>query len=384
MDKSAVITAVILGLSGLFVMNIKQFFNFLWTHFLNLFIYTLKVEESSRFFYVLQKYIFAEKSNKMHNFYYRNIYDDFIEGENKKISFMYNFGYFFIKINGSRILVSKYNEVITNSMTPYKNTKQVILFYCFKKQPLLDLAKYVDEVYGNNRIKYYFNDQGDVKLLGNIINKTFNNIFLNGDLKQTIIADLDKFNQSKQVYEKHGLKYKRVYFFYGEAGTGKSSLSIAIANYCKRNILAINASKDMTDATLIKLISNRPDNSIILFEDIDCLFEDLNREIKEEKTEKPVVNIPKITLSCILNILDGAYTPNDVIFILTTNHIDKLDNALKRDGRTDMLLEITKPTYATKEQYVTYIKQHNKDKENVTIDIESDVTLSTLEKELLN
>jgi ATPase family associated with various cellular activities (AAA) len=384
MDKSAVITAVILGLSGLFVMNIKQLFNFVWTHFLNLFIYTLKVEESSRFFYVLQKYIFAEKNDKLHNFYYRNIYDDFIEGENKKITFMYNFGYFFIKVDGNRILVSKYNEALTNSMTPYKNTKQILLFYSLKKQPLIDLAKYVDEKYGNNRIKYFFNDQGEVKLLGNIINKTFNNIFLNGNLKNTIISDLDKFNQSKLTYEKHGLKYKRVYFFYGEAGTGKSSLSIAIANYCKRNILAINASKDMTDATLIKLISNRPDNSIILFEDIDCLFEDLNREIKEEKSDKPVVNIPKITLSCILNILDGAYTPNDVIFILTTNHIDKLDNALKRDGRTDMLLEITKPTYATKEQYVTYIKQHNKSKENVTIDITGDVTLSTLEKELLN
>jgi ATP-dependent 26S proteasome regulatory subunit len=45
-----------------------------------------------------------------------------------------------------------------------------------------------------------------------------------------------------------------------------------------------------------------------------------------------------------LNILDGIYTPNDVIFIITTNELEKIDDAIKRKGRTDVLMEIQKPS----------------------------------------
>jgi chaperone BCS1 len=123
----------------------------------------------------------------------------------------------------------------------------------------------------------------------------------------------------------------------------------------------------------------RPEKAIILFEDIDCLFDNLNREKSEdEKDDKSKI---KITLSCILNILDGAYTPDDVIFILTTNHIDKLDDAIKRDGRADMKLEITKPSTETKQRYLEYVKEQTG--QTIPTDLTEDVTLSTLEKFLL-
>jgi ATP-dependent 26S proteasome regulatory subunit len=32
-----------------------------------------------------------------------------------------------------------------------------------------------------------------------------------------------------------------------------------------------------------------------------------------------------------------------VIFIITTNELDKIDDAIKRKGRTDVLMEIEKP-----------------------------------------
>jgi ATP-dependent 26S proteasome regulatory subunit len=78
-------------------------------------------------------------------------------------------------------------------------------------------------------------------------------------------------------------------------------------------------SKDITDSNLITLISNRPNKSIVLFEDIDCLLDDINRKVDSKDKEV------KISLSCILNILDGIYTPNDVIFIITTNDLSKID-----------------------------------------------------------
>jgi chaperone BCS1 len=199
------------------------------------------------------------------------------------------------------------------------------------------LLDYVDLKYGSNYIKYYYNANGEVKCAGKVINKTFDNIYLSDGIIDGLKKDLDMFDKSKDIYDKFGIRYKRTYLFYGAPGTGKSSLSLGISNYTKRDILSINMSKDMTDSNLITLISNRPKKSIVLFEDIDCLLDDINR--KEETKEKEV----KISLSCILNILDGIYTPNDVIFIITTNELDKIDDAIKRKGRTDVLMEIEKP-----------------------------------------
>ena len=145
------------------------------------------------------------------------------------------------------------------------------------------------------------------------------------------------FEDSKSIYDEYGIRYKRCYLFYGPPGTGKSSLSLGISNYTKRDILSINMSKDITDSNLITLISNRPNKSIVLFEDIDCLLDDINRKVDSKDKEV------KISLSCILNILDGIYTPNDVIFIITTNDLSKIDEAIVRKGRTDVLMEIPKP-----------------------------------------
>jgi len=157
--------------------------------------------------------------------------------------------------------------------------------------------------------------------------------------------------------------------FYGPPGTGKSSLSLGISNYTKRDILSINMSKDITDSNIISLISNRAPKSIVLFEDIDCLLDDINRS--EESKDKEV----KISLSCILNILDGIYTPNDVIFIITTNNLEKIDEAIKRKGRTDVLLEIKKPN--------TLFINELKNKFNIETDKEID-NISQLYEEIIN
>jgi chaperone BCS1 len=125
--------------------------------------------------------------------------------------------------------------------------------------------------------------------------------------------------------------------FYGPPGTGKSSLSTAIANYTKRNVFTITPSKDMTDSTLVSLIINRPIDSIVVFEDFDCLLSNISREKVEGDKKENTINI---SLSCILNILDGTYTPDNCIFIITTNDVEKIDPAIKRKGRTDVLLEI--------------------------------------------
>lgn len=314
----------------------KQFFLFLFENIKNLLITSLKIEESSYFFYSFQNYVLTEYNQRVNNFYYRNFFDDWI-GKDTNVNLFYSSGFILIKFKGTKFLILKNQNTIQNSFNPFKDTKQHFLIFCFNKEKLNELLNYVDTTYGSNYIKYYYNANGEVKCAGRIINKTFDNIYLDEGIIDNLKSDLDMFDNSKDKYDKYGIRYKRTYLFYGPPGTGKSSLSLGISNYTKRDILSINMSKDITDSNLITLISNRPNKSIILFEDIDCLLDDINR--KEESKDKEV----KISLSCILNILDGIYTPNDVIFIITTNELDKIDDAIKRKGRTDVLMEIKRP-----------------------------------------
>ena len=332
MDKTLLFTLVIGGTLVYF----KQFLIFCFENLKNLIVTSLRIEESSYFFYSFQSFILTEMNAKVNNFYYRNFFDDWISKDNDDNLF-YSSGFIIFKFEGSRFLVLKSQNLIQNSFNPYKDSKQQFTIFCLNKRKLNKLLDYVDTKYGSNYIKYYYNANGEVKCAGRVINKNFDNIYLSDGLVDSLKKDLDMFENSKEIYDTYGIRYKRTYLFYGPPGTGKSSLSLGISNYTKRDILSINMSKDMTDSNLITLISNRPKKSIVLFEDIDCLLDDINR--KEESKEKEV----KISLSCILNILDGIYTPNDVIFIITTNDLDKIDEAIKRKGRTDVLLEVQKP-----------------------------------------
>lgn len=379
MDKTVIMTALMLGLVGLFALNVKNIIKWFWNFFIDSFLYTLRIDESSPFFYGVQEYVITEKSNAIKNAYYRNIYDNWIDGETtRETNIFYNRGLLILKTPSGRILLSKENMLINNTTTPYKNEKQSFYLYAWRKKPLSNLTTHIKTKYINNVLRYHFNHNGDIMVYGNIVNKTFKNIFLNDNIKSSIIQDLDKFNASREYYESIGLKYKRTYLFYGDAGVGKSSLATAIANYCKRDILTINVSKDMTDSTLISLIAKRPRKSIVLFEDIDCLFDEMNRE-NDAKEKTPIM---KISLSCVLNILDGSYTPNDIIFIITTNHIEKLDSALKRDGRVNMLLKIGLPNEETKRSYLEHISKFNKTFNPDSIDLNQDVSISTLEKNI--
>src|SRR5882757_3156429 len=51
-----------------------------------------------------------------------------------------------------------------------------------------------------------------------------------------------------------------------------------------------------------------------------------------------------VSLSGLLNVLDGFYAPTNVLFVMTTNHVEALDKALLRPGRIDYKLYLGKAT----------------------------------------
>lgn len=165
--------------------------------------------------------------------------------------------------------------------------------------------------------------------------------------KEHLLQDLEKFRASRDRYRRLGVPYHRGYLLYGPPGTGKTSLVSALGAKFGMSIYVVNLT-DFTDRTLKSAINDVPENSVILFEDIDCMKaghrRDENAKAAESQArpvdgcEKPQQQQIGVTLSGLLNVLDGFFAPENVVFVMTTNHMEMLDPALLRPGRIDYRL----------------------------------------------
>ncbi len=178
--------------------------------------------------------------------------------------------------------------------------------------------------------------------------------------KEHLLEDVSRFRKSKLRYANLGVPYHRGYLFYGPPGTGKTSLVSALAAHFNLSIYVINLT-DFTDRSLMSAVNWVPANSILLFEDIDCMQSSQTRSAEsinpENKTQLRDSNslTNRVTLSGLLNVLDGFHAPSGVLFAMTTNHVEKLDAALLRPGRIDYKLYLGEASSRQKtELYQTF------------------------------
>ncbi|KAG5437514.1 hypothetical protein PCANB_000942 [Pneumocystis canis] len=178
-------------------------------------------------------------------------------------------------------------------------------------------------------------------------------VILDKGVKEQIINDIKDFLNSGSWYSQQGIPYRRGYLFHGPPGNGKTSFIQSIAGELEYNICLLNLSeKGLTDDRLSYLLSNAPTRSIILLEDVDAAFS------KRELSEQGYANV---TFSGLLNALDGVASAEDRIIFMTTNHVNKLDPALTRPGRVDVLKHFG---YATDYQIQTMFLRFYKNKNN--------------------
>ena len=198
-----------------------------------------------------------------------------------------------------------------------------------------DLLAHAKEMYTahfkiNSLTVYYtrkYDEDVRWNLYGRLPGRRISTVKLSGGLEQRLLDDARRFLATEDVYSRFGQPYKRVYCLHGPPGTGKTSVVTAIATELQRPLAIVNASS-LRDDTFLDLMSNRPPNSILLFEDVDSLFRGRNGEDAG------------MSFSTMLNALDGVLHPRGALIFLTTNHLDRLDAALRRPGRVDVLMQV--------------------------------------------
>ena len=140
---------------------------------------------------------------------------------------------------------------------------------------------------------------------------------------------------------------------YGAPGSGKTSIIHSLAGELGLDVYIISLSRSgLDDNALQELIADLPEKCIALMEDVDAAFHhSINRT--SEKPEKKLITgdkeqapssgdsstTPKISLSGLLNALDGVGAQEGRLLFATTNRYETLDAALRRPGRMDVHVE---------------------------------------------
>lgn len=179
--------------------------------------------------------------------------------------------------------------------------------------------------------------------------RELNTVYLPSNTRRLVVNEIDNFVRLSKLYKLCSIPYKKGILLYGPPGTGKTSLVKSLAYEYQMDIYNFNLNDENINDDSVNHILNSmgsTDNKILLFEDIDAAFAE-KEQIKSENKCDTFLTLDKkdghnkklkfLTYSGLLNALDGVMTNHyGVITIMTTNHIERLGDALIRPGRIDL------------------------------------------------
>lgn len=175
-------------------------------------------------------------------------------------------------------------------------------------------------------------------------------IDLDAQVKAGLLNDIERFLTPGRAnwYGARGIPYRRGFGLWGPPGTGKSSLSQALAGHIGGPLYQIELGQVSNEKRLVELFQTVGEGSIILLEDVDsagivrekmCTSESTPAlSSMDRNSSRRGEGKSPITLSGLLNAIDEL---NDgVILLMTSNYPDLLDSALIRPGRIDKQIYI--------------------------------------------
>jgi AAA+ superfamily predicted ATPase len=151
-----------------------------------------------------------------------------------------------------------------------------------------------------------------------------------------IVADLQAFWDNKQKFIDYNLNPKRGIILHGDPGCGKTSLIyLVVEEIKKRDGISIYFDIPQNWIEIAKLVRKVEKDRPIL-----CIIEDIDLVIAKHGEEP------------FLNFLDGLNSITNVVYVATTNNLERIPDRIKdRPSRFDKQYVIKKPNDADRLLY---------------------------------
>ncbi|KAF9776209.1 hypothetical protein IL306_005643 [Fusarium sp. DS 682] len=250
-------------------------------------------------------------------------------------------------------IISFTRSIESQESSPFSRKPEKIELSCLGRN-----ADVLKRIIYNARIEYLEKQRGRtsiyraVKTYGDELSWTkcmskptrpMSTIALDEEIKQSLIKDLSRYlnPRTKNWYATRGIPYRRGYLFSGPPGTGKTSLTLAAAGLMGLNIYMISlSSPNLSEDSLATLFRDLPRTCLVLLEDIDAAGLTNKRKKQEaQSTGPPKPMREPISLSGLLNVIDGVGAQEGRVLVMTSNHTENIDPALLRPGRVDFNVE---------------------------------------------
>lgn len=180
----------------------------------------------------------------------------------------------------------------------------------------------------------------DKELYHAIKSATFDNLILRDSMKAEIQNDFTQFFDSREIYKRYGIPWRRGSLFIGPPGNGKTHTVKALINFLERPCLYVRNfgygdDKDEVAENMEEVFKRaRMAPTVVVLEDLDSMINNQNRAF-------------------FLNELDGFRVNTGVVVLATTNHPEKLDTAiLDRPSRFDRKYYFELPADAERLAYM--------------------------------
>jgi AAA+ superfamily predicted ATPase len=181
--------------------------------------------------------------------------------------------------------------------------------------------------------------QKNKELFKSIKSATFENLILTESLKESLKSDFIQFFNSRDIYRRYGISWKRGALFVGPPGNGKTHTIKALINYLDKPCIYVrgfNEANDIEEENMAEVFKRARMNApcIVVLEDLDSMI--------NEKTR-----------SFLLNELDGFQENTGIVVVATTNYPEKLDPAiLSRPSRFDRKYQFDLPGAPERHAYL--------------------------------
>jgi hypothetical protein len=166
-------------------------------------------------------------------------------------------------------------------------------------------------------------------------------------VKDLIRGSILRFYQHRDTLQGLGIELKRGILFHGPPGTGKTSISLYLARQLPNFTVCFVSGERLLYPRELCRMARYLQPSMIVFEDIDL--------VAHERHANGLATV----LGELMNQIDGCEPTDQVLFIMNTNSLDRLEHAVKnRPGRVDQIIDVPLPDAAERSLLLKHFLRH--------------------------